>query len=104
MTYFYGGVIFSNVTFNKLNSSDFHNKWGNLPQVVDNSIKSPIADRHGKIWLGGTTTLPADPVASLTNPIAGSESNWKSWLSLGIATLIMFFLARRNDKPGKRGR
>lgn len=54
--YIYGGVDFTRVFFNNLNSTNFQQKWGDLPQVVETSMKSPVADQHGKIWLGGSST------------------------------------------------
>jgi hypothetical protein len=77
--YVFGGVDFTKVLFNKLSSTDFQKKWGNLQQVVDKSMKSPVADQNGKIWLGGTT-------------ITG-RAIWKSlWLYVGLGTLGMLFL------------
>lgn len=83
-TYIYGGVDFTTVSFNKLNSTDFQEKWGDLPQVVNTSMVSPLADHHGKIWLGGSTTTPS------------SKSIWESiWFYLVPGTLVVLFLIRR---------
>jgi hypothetical protein len=77
--YVYGGVDFSRVFFKKLSSTDFQKKWGDLRQVTDSSMKSPIADQNGKVWLGGIT-------------ITG-KAFWKSiWFYLIPGTLIALFL------------
>jgi Xanthomonas XOO_2897-like deaminase len=81
--YLFGGVDFTKVFFKKLNSAAFQEKWGNLPQVVDTSMKSPVADRHGKIWLGGSSTTP------------DSKSIWKSWFYLVPGALVVLFLIHR---------
>jgi hypothetical protein len=77
--YVYGGVDFSRVFFKKLSSTDFQKKWGDLRQVTDSSMKSPIADQNGKVWLGGIT-------------ITG-KAFWKLiWFYLIPGTLIALFL------------
>jgi hypothetical protein len=79
--YMYGGVDFSRVFFKQLSSTDFQKKWGDLQQVVDTSMESPVADQNGKIWLGGSTTT--------------SRANWKSiWFYMGIGFLSVPFLIR----------
>jgi hypothetical protein len=77
--YAYGGVDFTRVLFKQLNSTDFQKKWGNLQQVVDTSMKSPTRDSQGKIWLGGSTTLPSIPI-------------WESvWFYLGLGVVVGSF-------------
>lgn len=89
--YVYGGVDFTNIFFQKLNSTDFQAKWGDLRKVIDTSMESPVADNHGKIWLGGSTTT-------------GSVF-WKSiWLYLGLGLLVVLFLTWRTHASEKSGR
>jgi hypothetical protein len=77
--YVYGGVDFTRVFFNQLSSTDFQKAWGDLRQVTDKSMKSPVADRHGKIWLGGST-------------ITG-RAIWKTvWFYLALGFLALPFL------------
>jgi hypothetical protein len=74
-----GGVDFTRVFFKQLSSVDFKDKWGNLQQVVDTSMKSPVSDQSGKIWLGGRTTT--------------GKAIWKSlWFYFGLGFLAMPFL------------
>jgi hypothetical protein len=87
--YIYGGVDFSKVFFKQLNSMDFQKTQGDLRQVVDNSMKSPVADQHGKIWLGGNTIT--------------SRAIWKSiWFYLAIGFLALPFLIRWQRLHRKR--
>jgi hypothetical protein len=87
--YLYGGVDFTKVLFNKLSSTDFQEKWGDLQQVVDNSLKAPVADHHGKIWLGGSTTT--------------GKAIWKSiWFYLALGALVITFLIYRTRTHRKR--
>ncbi len=91
-TYIYGGVNFTNVFFKKLNSTDFQEQWSDLPQVVDASMVSPVADQHGKIWLGGSTTT------------LDSKSIWKSsWFYLILVVLVVLFLIYRKRLHGNVG-
>jgi Bacterial toxin 5 len=77
--YIYGGVDFTKVFFKKLNLTDFQRKWGDLGKVAKTSIKSPVTDSHGKIWLGGITTLPNIPI-------------WQSiWFYFGLGVLVVPF-------------
>jgi hypothetical protein len=79
--YVYGGVDFTKVFFKQLNSIDFQKTQGDLRQVVDNAMKSPVADQRGKIWLGGSTIT--------------SKAIWKSiWFYLALGFLALPFLIR----------
>jgi hypothetical protein len=71
--YVFGGVDFTNILFNKLSSGNFQRKWGDLQQVVDKSMKSPVTDHQGKIWLGGSSTTP----------------NVAIWFYLGFGVLVV---------------
>jgi hypothetical protein len=85
-----GGVDFTKVLFKKLNSIDFQEKWGDLQQVVDKSMKSPVTDRQNKVWLGGSTTLPNGAI-------------WKSiWFYFGLGVLMVPLVIYWKRQHGKR--
>jgi hypothetical protein len=79
--YVYGGVDFTKVLFKQLNSLDFQKTQGDLRKVVDNSLKSSVADQNGKIWLGGSTIT--------------SRAIWKTfWFYLALGFLALPFIIR----------
>jgi hypothetical protein len=89
-TYTYGGIDFSKIFFKKLNLLDFQKKWGDLPQVLNNSMTSPTADRHGKIWLAGSTVMYRTVI-------------WKSmWFYLVLSALAVLFFVYRVHQHKRR--
>jgi hypothetical protein len=87
--YVYGGVDFTNVFFKQLSSIDFQKTQGDFRQVVDNAMKSPVADQRGKIWLGGSTIT--------------SRAIWKSiwfYFALGCLTIPFLIYWQRSHRKG----
>jgi hypothetical protein len=87
--YVYGGVDFTKVFFKQLNSTDFQKKWGDLQKIAKTSMKSPVTDQNGKIWLGGMTIT--------------DKAIWKStWFYLIPGTLMVLFLIHKIRTRGIR--
>lgn len=73
VTYFYGGVDFTKVTFDHVDRAEFAEDWAGLPEEVDRAIHGSTTLRDDGVWLGGAVhhtvpaNWPADPTRDRTD-------------------------------------
>ena len=60
-TYFYGGVDFSRLVFDRVEPSDVQSRWPGLVETVQDSLDQRSTDASGGIWLGSSAIPAAAP-------------------------------------------